>query len=202
MMKRLFLLLITALLILALSACDNSDTKKINTISTVELTDREYAILSTTSDQSFVFDFKVDNEYEEVTVWIEKYESGKLIGDKLSSLTTKVKKKGSIIFTTNKTNDNHKELTFNIGVSSNGSIGSVNGTDSSTDTLDGMTSVSGTFQGETTLMAGKAVLASISYSKADSMSTLTPDFYNDTDAHLSELEDYDVVYLLRVEFLK
>lgn len=34
------------------------------------------------------------------------------------------------------------------------------------------------------------------------MSSLTTDFYDDMEAHKSELEKYDVVYLLRAEFIK
>jgi len=32
------------------------------------------------------------------------------------------------------------------------------------------------------------------------MSSLPNDFYKDVDGHMSELEEYDVVYLLKTEF--
>jgi hypothetical protein len=200
-MKRLIPFLIAVIFLLALSACDNSKSK-LNSISTAELTDRENAIISTTSDKSFVFDFNIDEDYEEVSVWIEKYQSGKLMGEKISSITSEVKKNGSIIFTTSKTNDGQKEHSFNIGISSNGSIASISGVDSKSGELADMSSVWGTFQGENTLIEGEVVLASICYSNDDSMASLTTDFYKDVDGHLSELEDYDVAYILRAEFIK
>ncbi|QUW23614.1 hypothetical protein JSQ81_08980 [Sporosarcina sp. Marseille-Q4063] len=80
-MKRFFI--IVALLVFVLSACVTNNAKS-NTISAVGLTERENAILSTTSDISFVFDFNTDSEYKEVSVWIEKYELGKLVDDKIS----------------------------------------------------------------------------------------------------------------------
>lgn len=51
-MKKLFS--IVALSIFVLSACASNDSQS-NTISIVELTERENAILSTTTDRSFVF---------------------------------------------------------------------------------------------------------------------------------------------------
>mgnify|MGYP003449052700 FL=1 len=47
-----------------------------NTISVAALTDRENAILSSITDRSFVYAFNTAKEYKEVTVWIERYESG------------------------------------------------------------------------------------------------------------------------------
>ncbi|UOQ48715.1 hypothetical protein MUN88_00695 [Gracilibacillus caseinilyticus] len=63
----------------------------------LELTEREEAILSITSDQSYVFDFDVDNKYKEVVVWVEKYETGKLANDKIIDFKTVIENNGSII---------------------------------------------------------------------------------------------------------
>lgn len=200
-MKRLFAILIVFLLVFALSACNNNSSKS-NTISAVELTERENAILSTTSDKSFVFDFNIDNEYKEVSVWIEKYESGKLVDDKISHITTQVEENGSIIFATSKRDDSQKQHTFNIGIRSNGSTSSISGFDTISDGLDDMSSVWGNFQEENITIEGEALLASICYSNDESMASLTTDFYKDVDGHLNELEDYEVVYLLKTEFIK
>ena len=56
-MKRSLTILLSALLLFILSACD--DNINSNTISVAELTDRESAILSSSSEQLFVFDFKI-----------------------------------------------------------------------------------------------------------------------------------------------
>lgn len=45
------------------------------------------------------------------------------------------------------------------------------------------------------------VLASLCYSSSEAvMQTLSTDFYRDMDSHLHELENYDVVYLVKAEF--
>ncbi|MGN7387905.1 hypothetical protein [Sporosarcina sp. SAFN-015] len=194
------LLIMAALLVFVLSACVTNNAKS-NTISAVELTERENAILSTTSDNSFVFDFNVDSEYEEVSVWIEKYELGKLVNNRISSITSQVEENGSVIFATSKA-VGRKQYTFNIGISSNNSIGSTSRIETNSDDLDAMSSVWGNIQGENNSIEGEVVLASICYSTDGHMSSLTTDFYQDVDGHMNELEKYDVVYLLKAEFNK
>ncbi len=71
-MKKVFIIAIASILALTLSACENNSVKS-NTIVHAELTDREIGILSTTSSQSFVFDFTIESEYKEALVWIDKY---------------------------------------------------------------------------------------------------------------------------------
>lgn len=89
-MKRLVVILIM-LFVFSLSACDHSDNDaKSNIISASDLNERENAIISITSDQSFVFDYEIDAEYKEVALWIEKYKSGKLTDDKLGYMTTQL----------------------------------------------------------------------------------------------------------------
>ncbi len=201
-MKSISAILGIVLLAISLNACDDNSPQS-NTLSVAEPTERENAILATTADRSFVFDFSIDSEYKEASVWIEKYEAGTLADDQINKLTAPVAKSGSIIFAASKTNDNQKQLLFNIGVTSNGSTGSAIGFDENSTVLDSMSSVWGSFQGEITPTEGEAVLASICYSDSDAdMSSLTSEFYNNADGHLSELEKYDVVYLIKTEFVK
>jgi len=197
-MKKLFSIVVLAVFVL--SACVNNDSQA-NTISTVELTERENAILSITADSSFVFDFNIDSEYKELSVWVEKYAFGKLIDDKVSSISTTVEENGTIVFATSKADGRQKQQTFNIGISGNGSTGSVSGFDANAVDLDKMASVWSDFQEENKSIEGKVVLASICYSSDENgMSSLPNDFYKDTEGHMSGLEEYDVVYLLKAEF--
>lgn len=197
-MKKLFVLLLLGLLSLVLVACSQKDMES-NTIATSELTDREKAILSTTSDKSFVFDFNIDSEYEEIAVWIEKYESGHLVDDGLGHITTQAGENGSIIFTTSK-NDNEKQNIFNIGISTDESTSSIIISDTA---LEEMASVWNHIPEEKSLDNGEVVLANICYSDDENgMQSLTTDFYDDVDGHMDELAEYDVVYLLKAEFLK
>ena len=198
-MKRTLTILLSALLLFILSACDDSNS---NTVSVAELTDRERTILLSSSDKSFVFDFNINKEYKEVTVWIEKYESGNLVEDKIADLTAQVDGDGSIIFTTPKLNDNQKQTTFNIGISGKDGDSSSSAFDPKSNEVDDMSSVWGYFAGENTIIEGETVLASICYSNDGRMNSLSADFYQDVAGHINELEKYDVVYLFKADFIK
>lgn len=200
-MKKLFTILILGLLTLALVACSQNNTEE-NTVSASELTDRENTILSTTSDKSFVFDINIDSEYEEVAVWIEKYESGNLVDDSLGYITTQTEQNGSIIFSLTKNNNENTNI-FNVGVGADGGATSMNVSDENLNGLENMGSVWGSIPEKKALDNGEVVLASICYSDDENgMQSLTKDFYGDTASHMNELEKYNVAYLLKVEFIK
>ncbi|WP_163527206.1 hypothetical protein [Halobacillus ihumii] len=192
-MRKLFGVLIFALMIFVLGAC--SSNSKANTISAADLSERESAILSTASEHSFVFDFHLASESKKVSVWIEKYKDGELVDDKLNKLSLMAEGNGAIIFTTPKEKGEEKKRTFNIGISSNGSTGSTVRLDND---VDQKLSFSGSFKiNEKSVEEEEAVLAGIIYSedKKDTIS-LRSSFYEDP----SELQKYDVVYLFKAEF--
>lgn len=202
-MKRRFgILILITIFAFVLSACDSDSSNAktdTNTISSTDLSNMEKAILSTTSDDSFVFNFNIDSEYKKVSVWIEKYEDGELVDDKLSKLSSQPRENGAIILTTQKKNEEAKKRTFNIGISTSGdtsgSTGSTVGVDRE---VDNKLSASGSFQvSEKSAKQGEAVLAGIIYSKQNTIS-LRSNFYEDP----SELKKYDVVYLFKAEFTK
>lgn len=200
-MKRIYLLTLLSLLFI-LTACTNTASQS-NTITVAELTDREEAILSTMTNRSFVFDFKVDSEYEEVSIWVEKYESGQLVQENISEMTTMVEGSGSIIFTTSRITDESNEMTFNIGLGDEGGSSSITSVDKKIADLKEMTSVWGDFSETKTLNEKETVLASIGYSSSEvGISTLTNDFYDDMEAHMDELDAYDVAYVLKAKFKK
>ncbi|TFB21026.1 hypothetical protein E3U55_09375 [Filobacillus milosensis] len=185
-------------MVFTLSSCVNNS--KTNTISLVELTDRENAILKTTSDQSFVFDFSVNRDYKEVAVWIEKYELGELVDGKLNRLKTQIDGNGSIIISNTK--DKEQNPYFNIGIQSDFGIGTLKGPDINTGEFDQMTSISGNIYESKTLDEGEVVLANICFSDKGFISSLTRDFYEDFNSHIDELQQYDVAFLVKAEFSK
>ncbi|MFD1363243.1 hypothetical protein [Lentibacillus salinarum] len=199
---RFGILILITILAFILSACDSesSNTKTdTNTISSTDLSNMEKAILSTTSDNSFVFNFSIDSEYKKVSAWIEKYEDGELVDDKLSKLSSQSRENGAIILTTPKKNEEAQKRTFNIGINTSGdtsgSTGSTIGVDKE---VDNKLSVSGSFQvSEKSAEQGETVLAGIIYSKQNTIS-LRSNFYEDPN----ELKKYDVVYLFKAEFTK
>lgn len=140
-MKRLFRILIIGLSTLALAACSQTATDA-NSLFVSELTEKEDAILSIASDKSFVFDFHIDSEYKEASVWIEKYEAGKLVDDRLAHLTTEVEQSGSIIVTLSE-NTNENNNSFNIGVGTDENLTSINVSDTDLIGLESMASVWG-----------------------------------------------------------
>src|SRR5699024_8608415 len=198
-MKRLFTNLIIILLLVVFTAC-NSDSNS-NTISVSELTDRENTILSTTSDQSFVFDFDTGGEYKEVSVWIERYEAGELVDGQLSEITTKINERGSIVISSPEISHTEKRHIFNIGIGSNGSTGSLSDYDTNSIDLDAMASVWGSFPEKLPLNEDEFVLAYIGYSE-NSMRSLTADFFKDSQGIINELKEYDVIYLFKAKFMK
>ena len=200
-MKSVWMILITGLTALTLAACGQNESDA-NTISISELTEREDVILSVTSEQSFVFDFNIDDEYKEVAVWIEKYEAGNLVDDRLGYMTTQAEQNGTIIFSFSE-NDSENNNSFNIGIAVDGAISSMSGSDSNLTDLENMSSVSGNIPEKKAVDNGEVVLASISYSQdEDGIQSLTTDFYEDAAGHMNELEEYEFTYLLKAEFIK
>lgn len=208
-MKRLLIILMGAMLALTLSGCWDNNVKE-NTIVNAELTTRENAILSTTSNESFVFDFNIESEYKRVAVWMEKYESGKLIEERMGHLTTDVMDNGygSIIFTTIEPNDIDNQTLFKIGINSNGVTDIVTGTTTISDVVstkgtDGRLSVQGSIIEEMELMDEEMVLASVGFSwDQGSVASFSPEFYRDDEHRISELGKYEVAYLLKSTFIK
>ena len=204
-MKRISSILIVLLTFL-LSACDNSNANsKSNIIFPANLDERENAIISTTSEQSFVFDYNVDPEYKEVAVWIEKYESGKLVNDKLGHMTTETDiNNGTIIFATSNRSDEKQPQAYYIGVGDKGGTSSSVVSDDKSESLENMSIVSGQLTDEKMLKDSEEnVLAAISYSDDESSShSVSNDFYENPKAHMDELNEYSIVYLFKVEFRK
>lgn len=198
-MKRLlFAMILATSLALIFSACDDSvDTN--NTISEAELTDRESAILSATTDKSFVFDFNIDSTYNELSVWVEKYELGELVDDKIAHLTTNVKDNGQIIFSLLESYDDENLSMFNVSIVDEGGTSRGSYLD---EILEGASSTWGSNQAENIAIEGEIVLANITFSEDTGMSSLSTDFFSDVENHLDEIKDYDVVYLLKSEFIR
>ncbi|ASS95144.1 hypothetical protein [Peribacillus simplex] len=199
-MKKIFLSIILSLLSLSLVACKANDPKSENNLSVPELTAREKAILENTAEHSFLIDFNIDDTYKEMSVWVEKYEFGKLVEDEKGRMTTGVEKNGTIIFTTSKTDEEQDQSMFNISIQNDDGIT----TATYPETIDEKdSSVSGSAGQLNINSTNKLALASICYSSGnEGIRSLSTDFYGDMDGHMEELKEYDVVYLLRSEFTK
>lgn len=113
--------MILPLLVLFLISCSNEQSGQTNNmLSAIDLTERERAILATTTEQSFVFEFTNRNETEEVSVWVEKYESGQLVEQRLGGISTYIDGDAYIIFASLKAHEHGNEFYYNLSISSNG----------------------------------------------------------------------------------
>lgn len=193
-MRRILFLITISIFFLLLSACNEE-----NTFAGAELSERDQALISTVSEQSFVFDFQIEEEYKQITVWVDKYEFGELVDEKISEMTTDIERNGMIIFTITPIPDDRNETIFGISVSSDKGSSSSRGVQKLIGTEQ---SAWGSNPMENIPLEGTATLASISFANGHGMSSLSSDFYTDLDKHLNEIKEYDVVYVLKSEFHK
>lgn len=92
-------------------------------------------------------------------------------------------------------------MTFNIGIGDDDGTASILNSDIDTTDLSSMSSTWDNFTEDKAFTDNEEVLAHISYLKNDhSVSSLTTDFYTNPQAHLDELEKYDITYLLKAKF--
>jgi len=197
--------ILIVLFLLSLSACDNGNSNsKLNTISPADLNERESTIISTTSHDAFVFDYKIEG-YKEVGVWVEKYESGKLVDDELIKMTTEINESnGTIILATSKTGGERKDQIYNIGVGDEGGTSSTFILVEEIKDVEDQSIISGQLADEKTLNDDNEenVLATIAYSDNGSTTFISNDFYEDPEANIDELNQYRAVYLLKAKFVK
>ncbi|MGG3805450.1 hypothetical protein [Metabacillus fastidiosus] len=199
-MRRVLFFAVLTLFVLSLFACDDDNSNsEINTVSHAELTEREEMILLSTADQSFVFDFNVEDKYKEVAVWVEKYESGNLVGEPNYVFSMEINKMGTIIFSIPHKSEDSGEVLSTISINSDGTTGK--GWGPAIMPKDDFEFVLGSNPLGSISVKDKMILASICYSSnKEGISTLSTDFHADMDSHMDELKKYDVVYLLRSEF--
>ena len=94
MLKRLAL---CTFFLFLLSACGNSEPEENNTIAAAELSEREKTLLHATAG-NILFVYNLSLESQGVfDVWVEKYEYGELIEEKIGSVEAAVSKKGQIL---------------------------------------------------------------------------------------------------------
>lgn len=201
-MKRIISLLTLLLFVCILSACNKEEQvqepglkQAVNTIAESVLTEREKSLLSTTSEVSFVFDFNVDESFKQVSVWVDRYEFGQLEVENINHITTDIDKKGMITFSTTQIPGDEDKSIFKTFTNGGGST-----------SLQKMERAKqgtwGSNPNTNIPISGEKVLAVISFSNGDGMSSLPEEFYEDVENNLDKIKDYDAVYILRSEFIK
>ncbi|WP_432662992.1 hypothetical protein R9X47_20695 [Wukongibacter baidiensis] len=205
-MKKLILMLIILVSILSLTSCTEDEKANTNVISETTLTDREKTFLSIGSDEYFVFDFNVDESYKWLEIWVERYELGKMVSDggRLSTGLS-MTKEGLFLITVKE--DEKMKSDWTISIQSNGALYTGRSTQEyNADDEPVFAKTWGANNSENILINdNEIVLASICYkdqNKSSVMSSLTNDFYSNPDENLKEIEDYELVYLLKCKFYK
>ena len=200
-MRKVLVLFIVTVLVLSLTACGNHKTD-VNTISDMQLTEREKTFLSTGNSAYFVFDFNVDEHYQWAEFWVDEYELGKKVNSSkiLSSGLTETEN-GMIVVTVDEPEKMKQHWT--IVVKNDGAA--YTGTLNQEYTRDEKTSFGktwGTSARSISIDDNEIVLASICYTKGNAMSGLSDAFYSDPNENMEEIVNYDLAYLLRCKFYK
>ena len=205
-MKKLLYLTIVIMTIFSLTACGNQNNISINTITATKLTERENMLISSISNANFVFDFKVDDTYNEALLVLERYEFGKKVVEKTRRVSIDIKNNnGTILFATNIYTSGivGNQTVFNISINSDGNASKKSWIE---EILKKGEVLSGGEWGKNEMknipISDKIALASICYSDGKEMSSQSADFYNDFENNLNEIEKYNVAYILRCEFTK
>lgn len=203
---RRFLFVMMIIFIGVMSACSDP---KVDSVSNTELTEREKALLGTTTDISFVYDFNLGDGYKELVLWIEKYESGELVDDAVLKMGTDLSENtGTIIFTATEENNKREKIDFRAGTSNGkGTLASASFDGAqiiSEDNLIDLMSIWGGDIAQDTPIGGEMTLAAIAYLDADnnSISSVSLDSLNNNADISAELKEYDAVFLFRAEFIK
>lgn len=195
------------MVVIFLSACGNDNHESesnADTISPTELSKREDAIISTTAENSFVFDYKLSTAFKEVEVWIEKYESGKLVDDELNKLSTQIDRDDGMIILAASEIDG--ETTYHLGISDKGGTSSTFNTPDhdSKHKADQLVESSQLTNKKTFKDSEENILATITYSDDENKpgTEITNDFFEKPESHADDLNDYDIAYVLKAKFIQ
>ena len=94
MLKRLML---CTFILFLLSACSNREENENNTIAAAELSEREKTLLHATAGNIlFIYNLSLESQGV-LNVWLDKYEYGELIEEKISSVEAAVNENGQIL---------------------------------------------------------------------------------------------------------
>ncbi|MDT9754835.1 hypothetical protein ABEO47_00985 [Heyndrickxia faecalis] len=173
-----------------------------NTFKPAKLTANEEAILHASTDNSFLYQYRVDpHKYKSVRIWLEEYKYGKLVNGDLFELEGEAGKKGTIMFTASPVSENSKRYKIIEGIYT----GKGNTTFSTFKTFPqagdkdiNAFSLSGVDSAESA--SGKKILGAIGFSKDDSAPAPPLHDFEDLRKHKKEIQSYATLLVVRCEF--
>ena len=190
--------------VLSFTACDAAGTSNINTISGAQLTDKEKIFLSVGSKNYFVFDFSVDKKYKWVKVWIDRYEHGNKVTGSGSLLTSlSAGEEGMIIATLRRDENMTNEWT--LAINSGGALSQAESKQEYKSKANlPFSSVISSSGLRVSIEDKEIILGSACYKASQEegsiVSSLSQGFYTNPEAHMEEIAEYDLVYLLKCRF--
>lgn len=191
MKKARFIVLIAVLAALLIGCADT------NVVESVELTAKEKLLVSALSDQTSVFEYRLDGKtYKQLTMWAQRFEYGELKQTIDLNTACEVKKGGNIVLSIFREVKNVSPEMLNVFILQDGVI------TSQFNALPDLADIG--VQGRATQTAklteipesGNVVLMVIHTPGEDGVSPLSQSFLTDHQSHIDEIAAYKSAYIV------
>jgi|GEM_PF-2687982 len=195
MKKARFIVLIAVLAALLIGCADT------NVVESVELTAKEKLLVSALSDQTSVFEYRLDGKtYKQLTMWAQRFEYGELKQTIDLNTACEVKKGGNIVLSIFREVKNVSPEMLNVFILQDGVI------TSQFNALPDLADIG--VQGRATQTAklteipesGNVVLMVIHTPGEDGVSPLSQSFLTDHQSHIDEIAAYESAYIVGCTF--
>ncbi|HYE84674.1 MAG TPA: hypothetical protein VEG39_21235 [Clostridia bacterium] len=205
-MRKLLIIPVMIIFVLSVTACGSTGITNgnTNTITEAQLTDKEKILLSIGSSKYFVFDFKVDSKYKWAKVWVDKYEHGKKAEESGTLMADLSEGEEGMIIAAVRGNG-ARINDWVLAVNSGGALSKAESKNVyEVEEDSAYASVMSSNKSKIDIKDKELVLASACYTVSQegesSLSSFSNGFYDDPEAHMEEIAEYDIVYLLKCRF--
>lgn len=201
---KLIMLISLCAIMAACSTKIDSTVKNTDFISEAKLSEREKTFLSLGNNAYFVFDFSASDKYKWIKVWIDRYEFGNKLPDGGSLMTGLSQSSEGMLIATLREHENMKS-DWTIAIHSGGATATgVFKHEYENEEKSSFAKTWQTAQSKDIAIDGnEIILASICYKEqknGTSMSSLSDEFFKNSDENIKEISEYNLVYLLKVKF--
>lgn len=205
-MKKILLIFSLLAVALMLTACVNSDDIHLNSIGQADLSERDDMLLSLGGSRYFAFDFRADETYGYIKTWIERYENGKKTKT-FGRMTTRLEpgKAGMFVVLMNEKDFARNDWTM--AISSGRSLSNDESTQDNP-IMEAGNCGSAPFinQRDSKIEGEEVALAGIFYDSMQdgtgAVNSISQEYLNDPESHQNELENLDLVFIVKSEFSK
>ena len=188
------ILIILTFMTLSTSCESNEEQTQVSIIKEAELTEKEEVLIKGTGiNHSFVFEYKNNDNYDEIDIWIEKYQDGEKIGPMLkTSNPIDQESEKYIMFNISNVQDN-----------STWSISFIEGKNISTGKIGSNNNLGRTSTWEIAknleINKGEHIIAVLVGNDGNTINGIPNDFFSQPDEYIDEVLINDYVYLLKIK---